>query len=105
MHEDEMLSSDRREKSRRRRRTRRRKSIRPVLTGLLAVLVVAVGVLLWFRFRPLPGEGVAVPEYVTENLLPVNRFSRPGIPLKKIDGVVIHPRGEFSWFSLCAWRA
>lgn len=94
MHEDEMLSSDRREKSRRRRRTRRRKSIRPVLTGLLAVLVVAVGVLLWFRFRPLPGEGVAVPAYVTENLLPVNRFSRPGIPLKKIDGVVIHYVGN-----------
>ena len=94
MHEDEMLTPDRRENSRRRRRNRRRKRIRTVLTGLLAVLVMVVGVLLWQWFRPLPGEGVAVPEYVTEDLLPVNRFSRPGIPLEKIDGVVIHYVGN-----------
>lgn len=94
MHEDEMLTPDRREKSRRRRRNRRRKRIRTVLAGLLTVLVMVVGVLLWQRFRPLPGEGVEVPAYVTEDLIPVNRWSRPGIPLKEINGVVIHYVGN-----------
>ena len=35
-----------------------------------------------------------MPEYVTEDLLPVNRFSRPGIPLEEINGVVIHYVGN-----------
>ena len=93
MNANETMSPFRREQSRRKRRVRRR-MIRSVLSGLLAVLTLAVGILLWLKFRPLPGEGVAVPEYVTEDLLPVNRFSRPGIPLERIDGVVIHYVGN-----------
>ena len=93
MHANETMSPFRREQSRRKRRVRRR-MIRSVLSGLLAVLTLAVGIRLWLKFRPLPGEGVAVPEYVTEELLPVNRFSRPGIPLERIDGVVIHYVGN-----------
>ena len=93
MNANETMSPFRREQSRRKRRVRRR-MIRSVLSGLLAVLTLAVGILLWLKFRPLPGEGVAVPEYVTEDLLPVNRFPRPGIPLERIDGVVIHYVGN-----------
>ena len=94
MNANESMSPFRREPSRRKRQARRRRRVRAALAGLLAVLTVAVGVLLWLRFRPLPGEGVAVPEYVTEELLPVNRFSRPGIPLKEIRGVVVHYVGN-----------
>ena len=91
MNANETMSPFRREPSRRKRRkARRRRNLRRVLAGILAVLTLAVGLLLWQKHRPLPGEGVAVPEYVTEDLLPVNRFSRPGIPLEEINGVVIH---------------
>lgn len=64
------------------------------LAGVLAVLAVITGVLLWQRSRMLPGEGVTVPAYVTEKLLPINRWSRPGIPLEEINGVVIHYVGN-----------
>ena len=94
MNANETMSPFRREPSRRKRQTRRRRRVRAALAGLLAVLTLAVGILLWQKFRPLPGEGVAVPEYVTEELLPVNRFSRPAIPLEKINGVVIHYVGN-----------
>ena len=82
-----------REESRPQRR-RKRRLLRAGLAVLLAVLMLGGGFLLWQKNRRLPGEGVAVPEYVTENFLPVNRFSRPGIPLEKIDGVVIHYVGN-----------
>ena len=95
MNEYETMTPYRRDCSRRRRRqTRRRRKFRIALAGFLAVLTVAAGILLWQRLRPLPGEGVAVPEYVTENLLPVNRWSRPGIPREEINGVVIHYVGN-----------
>ena len=42
----------------------------------------------------LPGDGVAVPEYVVQDLLPVNEWSRPGTALEKIDAVVIHYVGN-----------
>ena len=42
----------------------------------------------------LPGYGVQVPEYVEEDLLPVNEWSRPGRWLRQIDGVVIHYVGN-----------
>lgn len=90
-----MMTPYRREPSRRRRRQiRRRRNFQIVLAGILAVLTVIAGVLLWYRFRPLPGEGVEVPTYVTEDLLPVNRWSRPGTELTEINGVVIHYVGN-----------
>lgn len=42
----------------------------------------------------LPGKGVKLPDYVTEDFLTVNRWSRPGIKLKKIHGIVIHYVGN-----------
>ena len=60
---------------------------------MLIFALAGIGVWLWGS-RGLPGEGVTAPDYVTEDLLPVNAWSRPGTPLKKIDGVVIHYVGN-----------
>lgn len=37
---------------------------------------------------------VAVPDWVTVDLLPVNEYSRPGTPLTQVNGVVVHYVGN-----------
>ena len=60
-----------------------------------AAALAALGVLLsQVLDHRLPGDGVAVPEYVVQDLLPVNEWSRPGTALEKIDAVVIHYVGN-----------
>ena len=78
---------------RRRRPRRRRKSGLPLAcaAAALAALDVLLSQVLDHR---LPGDGVAVPEYVVQDLLPVNEWSRPGTALEKIDAVVIHYVGN-----------
>ena len=75
---------------------RRRRRVNPRFAALCLVLVFALaGIGIWLLgSRGLPAEETAVPDYVTEDLLPVNEWSRPGTPLKKIDGVVIHYVGN-----------
>ena len=63
-----------------------------VLLAVLGVLVLAVVAVL--ASRGLPGEDIPVPDYVEKDYLTVNEFSRPGTPLEKIDGVVIHYVGN-----------
>lgn len=92
--EYELRVPERRARSRRSRRRRRRRAIRRGLAGLLAVLILAAAGVLLLRDRGLPGEGVALPENVTADLLPVNQWSRPGTPLEEIDGVVLHYVGN-----------
>ena len=83
------------------KRYRRRRRLRPrfvrfcILTGLVltALLIVCVR-FLQDRFGGPEGEGVEVPEYVTADFLPVNRWSRPGAELRRINGVVIHYVGN-----------
>ena len=78
---------------RRRRPRRRRKSGLPLVCA--AAALAALGVLLSRVLdHRLPGDGVAVPEYVVQDLLPVNEWSRPGTALEKIDAVVIHYVGN-----------
>ena len=78
---------------RRRRPRRRRKSGLPRVCA--AAALAALGVLLsQVLDHRLPGDGVAVPEYVVQDLLPVNEWSRPGTALEKIDAVVIHYVGN-----------
>lgn len=80
----------------RRRRPRRRARPAPkVLPVLLAGVVVLAGAMVYRAVTRGPdGEGVAVPDYVEEDLLPVNQWSRPGITLERIEGVVIHYVGN-----------
>ena len=74
-----------------RRRRRARRSLRPVwLLAAAAVLAVVV----WLMNRGLPGEDVALPDYVERDYLTVNPYSRPGTPLEEIRGVVIHYVGN-----------
>jgi len=60
------------------------------------VLFLLAGGAVWYRqtHSGLPGAGVALPDYVTEDLLTVNPYSRPGTELRKISGVVIHYVGN-----------
>lgn len=53
------------------------------------------GAVIWLAAgRGLPAEDVEVPDYVRQDLLTVNPWSRPGTPLEKVDGVVIHYVGN-----------
>lgn len=75
-------------------RTRRRRNPRFAALCLLLIFA-AVGAAVWlWAGRGLPGEGVEVPDYVQADLLTVNPWSRPGTPLEKIDGIVIHYVGN-----------
>ena len=49
---------------------------------------------LWWASRGLPGEDIAVPDYVERDYIPVNEWSRPGTPLEDINAVVIHYVGN-----------
>ena len=79
---------------RRGRRRRRAVPAVPVLlgAGLLCLTAAVVWVLL--RDRGPQAEDVPVPEYVEKDYLTVNPYSRPGEPLEKINGVVIHYVGN-----------
>ncbi len=108
----------------RNRAARRRKKKRDFFQFLItawALLTVVTAVCWCFRQESagevqegypswLPGAGVEVPEYVRQDFLPVNAYSRPGTYLRKIDGVVIHyvgnpgssARGNRSYFASLA---
>ena len=76
-----------------RRKKRRRLNPRFALLCLtLALGAAAVG--LWWGTRGLPGEDIAVPDYVERDYIPVNEWSRPGTPLEDINAVVIHYVGN-----------
>ena len=79
---------------RRKRRRRRAVPAVPVLLG--AVLLCLTAAVLWtlFRNRRPQAEDVPVPDYVEKDYLTVNPYSRPGEPLEKINGVVIHYVGN-----------
>lgn len=76
-----------------RRKRHRRLNPRFVLLCLALVLgAAAVGI--WWGNRGLPGEDIAVPDYVERDYIPVNEWSRPGTPLEDINAVVIHYVGN-----------
>ena len=80
------------------RRTRRRRAAYgpavPLLLGAVLLCLTTAVVWVLLRDRGPDGEGVAVPDYVEQDLLPVNQWSRPGEPLEDIHGVVIHYVGN-----------
>ena len=76
------------------RARRRRLNLRFAALCLMAIFLLA-GAVIWLAAgRGLPAEGVEVPDYVRQDFLTVNPWSRPGTPLEKIDGVVIHYVGN-----------
>lgn len=76
------------------RARRRRLNLRFAALCLMAVFLLA-GAVIWLAAgRGLPAEGVEVPDYVRQDFLTVNPWSRPGTPLEKVDGVVIHYVGN-----------
>ena len=79
---------------RHRRRGRKRNFRLPVRYLLAGVLAVGLAAGLIRRASGPEAEGVAMPDYVTRELLTVNQWSRPGTPLEKIDGVVMHYVGN-----------
>ena len=60
----------------------------------LALVLGAAAVGIWWGNRGLPGEDIAVPDYVEQDYIPVNDWSRPGTPLEDINAVVIHYVGN-----------
>ena len=82
--------------SARRRKRRRRWNPRFVIlcAALLALACgLAAGLFRWLTAGP-PAEDTVLPDYVTEDLLTVNQWSRPGTPLEEINGIVIHYVGN-----------
>ncbi|NBI09161.1 N-acetylmuramoyl-L-alanine amidase [Colidextribacter sp. OB.20] len=41
----------------------------------------------------IPGE-VTIPDWVVQDILPINEYSRPGIELSEVNGVVVHYTGN-----------
>ena len=81
---------------RRRRQQRRRR--RFPLIPFLVLLVAVLAVIKWIDpFAPKPAaqqQTPQTPDWVTVDLLSVNPYSRPGIPLEQVNGIVIHYVGN-----------
>ena len=86
-----MAAANRRK--RRRRRARYSPAV-PLLLGLVLACLTAAVLWVLLRDRGLPGEDIEVPDYVEQDYLTVNEWSRPGTELEQIDGVVIHYVGN-----------
>lgn len=41
----------------------------------------------------IPGE-ITIPDWLVQDILPVNEYSRPGIALSEVNGVVVHDTGN-----------
>lgn len=85
---------------------RRRERNRLLLFATVMVILIAAVVLivvLASRDRPTDDEPdindgkhetPVTPDWVTLDLLPVNEYSRPGTPLEKVNGIVVHYVGN-----------
>lgn len=75
--------------------TRVKKRRRSPVLPILLVLVLAIGaVLVWRLFFSSPQPSGDLPDWITEELLPINPYSRPGDPLEEVNGVVVHYVGN-----------
>ena len=81
---------------------RKRKSRRSRQPAVILCLAVLVAALLVVKFQLFGKEETAAkgptppdnPEWITQELLPVNEYSRPGVPLDAVNGVVVHYVGN-----------
>lgn len=83
-------------KTYRRRKQHHRAAPGPVVLvlGLVLLCLTTAVLLLLFRDRGPQAEDVPVPDYVEQDYLTVNEWSRPGTELESIRGVVIHYVGN-----------
>ena len=93
---------------RRRKHKNRRGLLLPVCCAALLFLIVIFQPWNWGRSdngesepdpdgvteEPEPQVTPEIPDWVTVNLLPVNEYSRPGLPLERVNGVVVHYVGN-----------
>ena len=74
---------------------RRRRRWNPRFLALCGVLILLPAAVWAFAVHRRPaGDGADLPDYVEQDLLTVNEWSRPGTELRTIDGVVIHYVGN-----------
>lgn len=95
---------DRRERSRRKKQLRQRQLRMQCFIGILLIAIVIVGIVSCSikRQRDKEAEELANKEAILEkkindtrpdlivNLLSVNEFSRPGTPIERVNGIVVH---------------
>lgn len=81
---------------RRRTRSPAGRGLIPRFLRLPAFLAVVVLALLAAKALLLPGSPppAAAPEWVQQDLLPINPYSRPGTKLEAVNGLVIHYTGN-----------
>ncbi len=86
----------RRQRARKKARLRKLKRRRAML---IAAMVLLLLLLIWgaaalvralFFKKPVDPASITVPAWVDVQLLDVNPYSRPGTPLEKINGIVVH---------------
>jgi N-acetylmuramoyl-L-alanine amidase len=79
-------------------KTRRKRRLNPrfvILCLAAALLAAAGGVFLWRTVsKGESPQGVKPPDYVKQDFLSVNNYSRPGTKLETVKGVVIHYVGN-----------
>lgn len=99
------MSREEKERALRReiRRIERRRQERTrhlLLIGMLcaAVLIMAAAVLVFVKTRffpnPVNPATVSAPDWVTEDFLTINPYSRPGTPIPRVNGIVVHYVGN-----------
>ena len=81
------------------RRLRRRRSRRTFLAAAALILFLSGGAAGWFLRgslirEPVNPSSVETPEWVTQDLLTLNDYSRPGTKLSEINGIVVHYVGN-----------
>ncbi len=79
-------------------RRRRNRSLwallpRPFRLPMILLAVVVMLLAVW-QLRPTAQPVAVAPDWVKQDLLPVNEYSRPGTPLENINGIVIHYVGN-----------
>ena len=74
----------------------KKRPLNPVLLLLAASVAVLVVVLLvwWVLASRAPQPSGQVPDWITQELLPINPYSRPGEALEEVNGVVVHYVGN-----------
>ena len=71
---------------------KRRRS--PLLPALVVLVLAGAAVLIWRLAFSAPQPSGDLPDWITEELLPLNPYSRPGTPLEQVNGVVVHYVGN-----------